>query len=512
MSAYLERAALHQTRFRTPGVSPDTRGVALGQKGALLFPSLDRVVAFFRAYGDDGSLDEILPSLSIRRVITPLRTRELLVLLAAESSYRMDRVAAVARLAGGLVFTGTSRHFVKYRDAASPLGYDVAELFDQAADAIVYHDAFRQVYTFEREIPFRELVLKLEPFRALPGEGRAAPTRLWVSAEIGIGHALVGYLFRWRVRARVALAEWPSQSAFDDVPTRLHVFDLEEAPSRVITLLRSLPGVHVFEPLGASFGVELGWKHPIALESCQSLFSGGALTLFRGDGKVTIVDPVPPFAPVRSLVRSTLALETASNVAQGLPLAGGPSAMKLDLRLAATNAPWRNVVATIVPIAQREWLAKLLYVIPQRTLESLRIALTERAFYLLDAAGIEGVPLGRFYGEVAPRIYVPAGMTLVPAVMPAVLEDLVRDRGGGHVFFEPESPAPSVVSNEAFGPVSRRVLREIAGQVVHAEAPDRVDPPLPTLQYGPETRFPLWGAPGRAETEAQQKKGGAGET
>ena len=77
MSAYLERAALHQTRFRTPGVAPDTRGVVLGQKGALLFASLDRVVAFFRAYGEDGSIDEILPSLSIRRAVTPLRTRAL---------------------------------------------------------------------------------------------------------------------------------------------------------------------------------------------------------------------------------------------------------------------------------------------------------------------------------------------------------------------------------------------------------------------------------------------------
>lgn len=513
MSAYLERAALHQTRFRTPGVAPDTRGVVLGQKGALLFPSLDRVVAFFRAYGDDGSLDEILPSLSIRRVITPLRTRELLVLLGAESSYRMDRVAAVARLAGGLVFTGTSRHFVKYRDAASPLGYDVSELLDQPADAIVYHDSFRQVYTFEREIPFRELVLKLEPYRALPGEGRAAPTRLWVTAEVGIGHALVGYLFRWRVRARVALAEWPSQSAFDDAPTRLHVFDLEEAPARVVALLRSLPGVRVFEPLGASFGVQIGFRHPIALESCQSLFAGGALTLFGGDGRVTIVDPVPPFAPVRSLVRTSLALEAAQQpgagaiVAQGRAL-DGSAAMKLDLRLAATNAPWRNVVATIVPASQRDWLARMLYVLPQRTLESLRIALTERAFYLLDPAGIEGVPLGRFYGEVAQRIYVPAGMTLVPAVAPAVLEELVRERGGGHVFFEPDGEAPRVIANEAFGPVSRRVLRDIGGQVVHAEAPDRFDPPLPMLEYGSESRFPLWGAPGRAETEAAAKQGG----
>ena len=66
--------------------------------------------------------------LVIRRLVTPLKTREIMLQVQAESSYRMDRIAGVAKLAGGLVFTGTSRHFVKYRDAASPLGYDVLEL------------------------------------------------------------------------------------------------------------------------------------------------------------------------------------------------------------------------------------------------------------------------------------------------------------------------------------------------------------------------------------------------
>ncbi len=150
----LERAALHQTRFRTPGVSPDARGVVLGQKGVVLFASLDRLVAFLRAYGDEGSLDEILPSLEIRRVVTSLRTREILLFVQAESSYRMDRIAGVAKLVGGLCFTGTSRHFVKYRDAASPLGYDVERLLDEGADVVLYHDTFRQAYQLEREIPF----------------------------------------------------------------------------------------------------------------------------------------------------------------------------------------------------------------------------------------------------------------------------------------------------------------------------------------------------------------------
>jgi hypothetical protein len=500
----LERAALHQTRFRTPGVSPDARGVVLGQKGAVLFPSLDRLVAFLRAYGDDGSLDELMPSLGIRRVVTPLKTREVLLTIAAESSYRMDRVASIAKLAGGLVFTGTARHFVKYRDATSPLGYDIEELLDQAADVVLYHDSFRQPYAFEREIGFRELVMKLEPIRLPPSE-RRTPSRLFVTAEVGIGGALVGYLFRWQVRARAGLAEWPTDSAFEDASRRLYVFDIEEAPPRIVDLMLALPGVHVFEPLGSTFGVELGYRHPIALESCSSLFEGEALTLFRGDGFVIVVDPTPPFAPVRSLVRTGLTLEQGDRVRKGKS-AKADLGFQLPLRLDTTMAPWRQVVSTIVPLEQREWLARMLYALPPRVLSTLQIAIAQDRFYLLDSGGIEGVPIGRFYCEVAERIYVPAGMTLVPAVAPAVLQDLVADRQGGHVYFEPESQMPRVIAQSAFGPISRQVLRDVAGTVVSADAPERPDPPLPLMQYGAARRFPLWGVPAKGDRPPEKNE------
>jgi hypothetical protein len=139
-------------------------------------------------------------------------------------------------------------------------------------------------------------------------------------------------------------------------------------------------------------------------------------------------------------------------------------------------------------------------------LASLRIATTAEAIYLLDPGGIEGLPLGRFYSEIAERVYVPAGMTLVPAVAPAVLLDLLRDRGDGHVFFSPEDAHPKVVRGSSFGPVSRRVLREIQGTVIHADAPDRYDPPLPMMQYGEKRRFPLWGVPGKDEPAVEEKK------
>ncbi|MEM9190022.1 MAG: hypothetical protein AAGF12_12640 [Myxococcota bacterium] len=474
----------------------------LGQKGLVLFPSIDRLVAFLRAYGDEGSLDELLPSLEIRRVVTPLKTREILLSMQAESSYRMDRVAGVAKLAGGLVFTGTSRHYVKYRDAASPLGYDVQQLVDESADVMLYHDTFHQAYGYEREIDFADLVLKLTPYRTPPTE-RRIPTRLFATAEVGLGGALISYLFRWQVPARAAMAEWPSESAFDDAPRRLYVFDMAEVPERVVSLMLSIPGVHVFEPLGDTFGVEINHSHPISLESCSSMFSAGTLYLFRGDGRVEMINPLPPFAPVRSLVRTAMALEKdlqeigTSEVTANLNLS-------LPLRLAPSIEPWRSVVSAVVAVTQREWLSRLLYTLPPNTLSALQMAVAEDRIYLVDRTGIEGVPLGVYYTEVAPRIYVPAGLTLVPAVAPAVLNDLVSDRGDGHVYFEPGAP-PRVVPASAFGPISRRALRDVSAVPVSADRPDNHEPPLPLLQYDTPRRFPLFGVPGKKAENSESE-------
>ncbi len=52
----IERVALHQTRFHAPGLAPDARGVAIGQKLAILFSSLDRLVGFFRIYSEQAQV------------------------------------------------------------------------------------------------------------------------------------------------------------------------------------------------------------------------------------------------------------------------------------------------------------------------------------------------------------------------------------------------------------------------------------------------------------------------
>ena len=196
----IERVVLHQSRFRTPGLVPDARGVALGPLGMVLLSSPERLVSFLRATGEEGALDELLDSLRIVQVVSPLRTREMVVEVQASSSHRMDRIAAIARLLGGMVFTGSGRHFVKYRDAQAPFGYDIGELLADPGDIALYHDRFAQPYKVDRTLAIRDLILRLTPVQVPRGRAET-PRMLYALVHLGLGESVVGYLARWAVNA-----------------------------------------------------------------------------------------------------------------------------------------------------------------------------------------------------------------------------------------------------------------------------------------------------------------------
>src|SRR2546428_193106 len=82
---------------------------------------------------------------------------------AANSSDRMDRMAETARLVSGFTFTGTSRHFVQYRDAGAPFGYDAQQLLASESALVLYHDKFTQAYDLDKAIELRALLLRLMP-------------------------------------------------------------------------------------------------------------------------------------------------------------------------------------------------------------------------------------------------------------------------------------------------------------------------------------------------------------
>src|SRR5271154_4627488 len=112
----LEHVAQGQTRFFTPGVAPDPRGILLGRVCLMTFATLEGAVSWLRLYASEASLDELLPGLVITKASTALGSREIVIQIPAVSSYAADRAARLCRLVGGAIYTGTSKHFVKFRD------------------------------------------------------------------------------------------------------------------------------------------------------------------------------------------------------------------------------------------------------------------------------------------------------------------------------------------------------------------------------------------------------------
>jgi hypothetical protein len=412
----LDRVALHQTRLRTPGISLDAKGIALGAKCVVLLPSLDRLVGFLALYSSTSPLTDILGSLSIDITRSKLGNREVLLSFNAEGSDRMDRVAELARLSGGYSFTGTNRHFVQYRDAAAPFGYDVREIAPTDAPIALYHSQFSQHYDFERKIDLAKLLLRLEP-RVAPSTIEEEGPR-WICAEAGLGPALIHYFVRSLVAAEVGVAEWPPASEFDEGPIRRYLFRLDDGiPTRMNNLLRSTPGIDVFTPEGASAAVEIGFAHPINLRACP-IFDRDGLVMMRGGGRAPIVvDKLPALGPVESFARVHMAEAVPIHAGSGSEL----DSVAVPLRLAPDTDPWRNITATRVARSELGLLRQLAYRLGRRALEETRIAFTAHGAFLVRDQGIESIPVGDFYRRVHPKIFVSAGYTPVPAVAPEVL-------------------------------------------------------------------------------------------
>ena len=449
----LERIALHQTRLRTPGLGLDGKGVALGSKGLILLPSIDRLVAFFAVYTRERSLEDLLPSLQIDLVRSKLGTRELTLTFAAESSDRMDKLSETAHLVGGFVFTGTSRHFVQYRDSQAPFGYDTAELLASDAPIVLYHDKFTQVYGTEKPVDLRALILRLSP-HVDPTTAREEGPR-FLLAERGLGPALIHYFVRSQVEGEVGMAEWPPESAFDDEPVRRYLFSVPNLPVRMRPLLSATPGITTFMPAGPGIAVESGFRHPITLRACP-LFEPQGLVLVRGNGKEPLIVPrVPQLGDVRAFARVHLLGEESGAPTAVRTLPADP--VRVPLRLVSSSAPRRNVTAAWLTGDDLALLRKLAYALPRDTLERARVATTDAGTFIRCPGGIEAIPLGMFYIEVRPGLYMPAGTEFVPAVHPEVLYRGLGSPTGKAVFVRHDTRA-FAIDEQAFVPLATVLL------------------------------------------------------
>lgn len=487
----LERIALHQTRLRTPGLGLEAKGVALGARGLVLLPSIDRLVAWLSVYTRERSLEDLMPSLEIHLVRSRLGTREITLAFAAESSDRMDRIAETARLIGGFTFTGTSRHFVQYRDAAAPFGYDASELIATDAALALYHDRFTQLYEVDRALDLLRLLLRLTP-SVDPSTNDDAGTRFLV-AEQGLGPALIHYFVRSRVDGEVAVGEWPPASAFDEGPVRRYVMRVPDLPLRMRPLLRQTPGITTFLPAGPGVAVEIGYRHPIALRACP-IFDPNGLVLLRGRGDEPWALPrMPTMGDLRAFARVELRSEDAPVVSTA-SATHKPDAVRVPLRLLPSPARWRNVTATWIALDQLPLLRRIAYALPHHTLARTTIAVTPRGVFLRSAAGIEAIPLGTFFVEVHPALYAPAGYDVMPAVAPEVLHRALGSPRGQVVFITPDARALSI-EESAFAPLETALLEAASWEPLVADAIERTleDAPL-DLRLASLGAFPLGAA------------------
>ncbi len=450
--AILERVAVHQTRLRVPGVGLDARGVALGARGLVLLPSLDRLVAFLAVYSRNQSLEPLIDSLRIEVVRSKLGTREVVLGFSAESSDRLDRVAEVARIAGGFAFTGTTRHYVQYRDQAAPFGYDALEITATDAPLALYHTTFSQVYEVERTVELSSLLLGLAPHP--DPDAVVTGSRIWLLAEPGLGPSLVHYFTRSQVDAEVAVAEWPPESSFDDAPVRRYLFLANQLPARMLPLLTSTPGIDVFDPAGPGVAVARGCTHPVTLRSVPVFDPQGLVLFRRGRGPLSI-EQLPVLARLTSLQRADLTLERLAGPS-GRP---GPALdVTVPVRLLPSTAARSGVGATFVPTEELGILRRATYVLGRETLTSTQVAITARGAFLIGREGAEALPIGIFYRRFHPQVFVPTGLDIVPAVSPELLFAILGSPRDQLIFLHADGSALGV-ARAAFAPLDEAVVQ-----------------------------------------------------
>ncbi|HEV8322814.1 MAG TPA: hypothetical protein VG389_14465 [Myxococcota bacterium] len=481
----LERVALGQSRFNVPGIAADPRGVALGQLAALLFPSIDRVVAFFRAFSSDNPLGDVLAALHVFQVETPLRTREIIVLLPAQGSHFVDQGSRTARLVGGTTFTGSGKHFVLYRDDRSPLGYDSSELERAECDFALYGRDFSQTYRKVQELDFGALVKRLAPIaeRPRPREPdeppEPPPPAVWLAVRAGLAAPVRAYVWRHGLHASMAAVSRVADSAFTEARGEaaldLMLFRIQGASERVLRLFASLPGVQVFVPLGANFGVQRGFRHPFTLENCASVFAADRLHLFSGEEKRLIeTAALPTFVAVEQMGPIGLDTVGVAGAPAAFPVPARAEPRRIDvqtlgsfgltLRLLPAATSGVAVTATVVPPAQWTWLKKLVYALPSSQLAAFRVALTPEAAVMLNPQGVDSIPLGTFMEAVSPRLYLPRGWRFFPAVAPEVLFTHIGGREENLYFFLPGAAAPFFIPAEGFVTLERRALAALQAE------------------------------------------------
>ncbi len=492
----LEHVAQGQTRFFTPGVAPDPRGILLGRFCLMTFPTLEGAVSWLRLYSAEASLDELMANLTLTKARTALGSREIVIQIPAVSSYAADRAARLSRLVGGAIYTGTSKHFVKYRDDRSPYGYDAVDIgaMPASTDFMVHGDEFAQGYMREGELPFSRLLFRLS-IRKIPGGDRLAAedrSELYLAVAHGLSDGIIRYLWRNRVEAHAGLFTPRPSSAFDEQRRGYMLIRARALPERILQLFVGTPGIDVFRPAGANAAVAVGYEHPIDLASCQSVFPADTFHVFWPGDRVDVLPGPLALSDIADLTRVDLELDKPRDPAQHGGAAAEP--IGVELRLAASMEPKKRVVATLIEPKHAARLKRIVFALPTVSLRGHRVAVTDRGILVVGSENLDVIPLGQLLYELTPGLLVPLGMDIVPRVTPEVLARALGHQSGVVTVFTTDN-RPFQIPESAFSSLERRALAKI--EVDPAETIDYAAEPVADAEVVNDAvgRFALWGFP-----------------
>lgn len=446
----LEPVALQRAgaSFRVPGLFLDGRGIVVGSEAVILLPSQGQLIAFLRLLSSQVALSELIPTLRCEEVRGAIGSQGYLLRLRCSESRSLDLCARAATFVGSWLGVGSARHFVQYRDAAAPLGYDALSLYSHSdGDCVLYAATSVLAYSRLSELSLLQLVQgqPLLARRSLANALRQHDPRtpLWLLVPRTLLPRILRYLWQRSIDAAVALDEagaGPSGNEPRAVGQGLLVLrvsgDLAGSPGA----LSGLPGLRWLLPHSDQLAIELGYQHPLDLTTFAGLFPSAQRLLFLADPLRILSLPTAEFVPIERLVQlSEIALHELAPPATARPLATPAPAVsatglgslpsvtpivRCPLRLVAEPTPARVAAASIVSWAQLSRLASLLYALPLGALDSLRAARLSEG--LLIVGDLSYLPIGELHYEAAAQVLVPLGLSLVPRLSPELLRAQIR--------------------------------------------------------------------------------------
>jgi hypothetical protein len=486
----LQKIAIHQTRLQVPGVRLDARGVCLGSRGFVLIPSLDRLVALLAIYTKEVALASVLESLKVHVLVSELGARELAVSFEAVSSDALDRVAGIGRLVGGFTFTGTSRHFVQYRDRDAPFGYDAPELLRKDAAFCLYHQSFSQVYQQQHQFDLRHLTLTLTVH---PSRREFSNGPQWVLCAPALGPPLARHLASAGVEAKVASMRSEAVEGWDAVPREQWLFRLPSVPRRIAQLLKETPGLELYHEATQGAAIRDGFAHPLELRACP-VFGDDELVLFpNAERAPQVLSPLPPMADVAALVRSGVT-ELQLVRCRGAKASDVVAKFAVGRRIVPTGFAHQSISAARLDEKDAARLRRLAYLLGTETVQGSRLAATEHGVFVVFPRASEAAALGDLYFELGEGLYIPLGHELLPrANASTVLEGLGTPRDS-YVFLHADGTA-HFVERGAFVPLAQALLEPgLWADAVPRQFPEALNIELPTLWLEPLGLRPLRGA------------------